>query len=167
MTDRPPFRQRPNLHLALTQTTGSPRGLYQNTPETTRSSTPFRTPVRTPSGTPFATTSYSPIASAALKAPSPYGGPTSFKPRRKSDPYYGRNRTLWLKRLLCSKPAFLLLLIAALVFWWFNGGRNELDVVKVSASGIGRDLLRERRMHEYQFFPATNLKIHVRPKLEA
>lgn len=161
MTDRPPFRQRPKLHLALTHMTGSPRGFYQSTPSSTPSTTPFRTPVRTPSGTPLATTSYSPLASAALKAPSPYGSPVSFRPRRKSNSYYGRNKRVPLKRLLSSKPACLLLMVAALALWWFNGGRKELDVVKISASDLGRDLLRERRMQDYQFFPATNPKIHV------
>ncbi|MCJ1278851.1 hypothetical protein MMC21_006670 [Puttea exsequens] len=55
---------------------------------------------------------------------------------------------------------FLLLLLFALVLWWFNGGSQEVDVVKLNASGLGKELLQERRMHDYQFYPATNPKIH-------
>lgn len=36
-----------------------------------------------------------------------------------------------------------------------------MNVVKLGASGLGRDFLHERRMHDYQFYPAANPKIHV------
>ncbi|KAG8528740.1 uncharacterized protein KY384_006427 [Bacidia gigantensis] len=47
-----------------------------------------------------------------------------------------------------------------LTIWWFNGGRQELDEVKLNAAGLGKGLLTERRMHNYQFYPVTNPKIH-------
>ena len=50
----------------------------------------------------------------------------------------------------------------ALTLWWFNGGSEELDVVKLSAAGLGKEFLKERRMGDFQFLPATNPKIHVR-----
>lgn len=52
-------------------------------------------------------------------------------------------------------------MIVALALWWFNGGSEEMNVVKLGASGLGKDFLHERRMHDYQFYPATNPKIHV------
>lgn len=51
-------------------------------------------------------------------------------------------------------------MIVALALWWFNGGSEEMNVVKLGASGLGKDFLHERRMHDYQFYPATNPKIH-------
>ena len=52
-------------------------------------------------------------------------------------------------------------MVFALTLWWFNGGSEELDVVKLGAAGLRKELLNERRMHDYQFYPATNPKIHV------
>lgn len=75
-----------------------------------------------------------------------------------------RSKVNWfrIKRIFSSKPLVLLLLVLALALWWFNGGSEDLDIVKLSASGLGKELMQERRMHDYQFYPATNPKIHVR-----
>lgn len=52
-------------------------------------------------------------------------------------------------------------MLIALSLWWFNGGSGELDIVKRGTAGLGKEFLYERRMHNYQFYPATNPKIHV------
>ena len=52
-------------------------------------------------------------------------------------------------------------MLIALSLWWFNGGSEELDIVKLGTAGLGKEFLYERRMHNYQFYPATNPKIHV------
>ncbi len=158
MSQQPPFRQRPNLHLALTQLTGSPRHAKQTTP----SSTPSSTPIPTPSGTPFAKTAYSPFRSAGLKPPTPYAGDPGFSFGRAEKPNSSSYRLLRIRRTLSSRPIWLLLMVVALTLWWFNGGSSELDIVKLSATGLGNEFFQERRMQDYQFYPATNPKIHVR-----
>ena len=157
MSQPQPFRQRPNLHLALTQLTGSPRHSSQFSP----SSTPLTSRLPTPSGTPFGTTSYSPFRSASLKLPSQYNSTTHLAPRRPSYSSHEKPHLFRFRRLLASKPIWLLLMFAALVFWWLNGGSEELDEVKLSAKGLGKDFLRDRRMQDFQFYPATNPKIHA------
>lgn len=52
-------------------------------------------------------------------------------------------------------------MVSALALWWYHGGSDEINAVKLGASSLGKEFMRERRMHEYQFFPATNPKIHV------
>ena len=47
------------------------------------------------------------------------------------------------------------------MIWLLHGGSRDLGVVRMSASDLGREFLLKRRMHEYQFYPATNPKIHV------
>ena len=158
MSQIPPFRQRPNLHLALTQLSGSPRHPSQ----LISGSTPVSSPVPTPGGTPFATTAYSPLRSAGLKIPTPYSSTPSFPARRFSISPHGDHLWFHVRRLLSSKPIWLTLLVAALTLWWFNGLSDEVDVVKLNAAGLGKELLQERRMQDYQFYPATNPKIHVR-----
>jgi hypothetical protein len=64
--------------------------------------------------------------------------------------------------VLNSKIFWLALLLGALVMWWQGGGADKLDIVKLSASGLGRELFPEGRTKDLQFFPATNPKIHVR-----
>lgn len=158
---QPPFRSRPNLRLALTDLTGSPRQSAQSTPPPTSR---FITPYPTPENTPFAKTAYSPYYSAGLKAPAIYGTPesfTSFTPRRASRSCYRNYNSYRFKRFFASKPAWLLLMVFALALWWINGGSEEINVVKFGASSLGKDFLQERRMHDYQFYPATNPKIHV------
>lgn len=157
---QPPLRNRPNLHLALTDLTGSPRQSAQSTPPPTSR---FITPYPTPGDTPFAKTAYSPYYSAGLKAPSIYETPESFTPRRTSTckSSYRNYNGYHLKRSFASKPVWLLLMVVALALWWFNGGSEEINVVKLGASSLGKEFLHERRMHGYQFYPTTNPKIHV------
>ena len=158
MSNPPPLRNRPNLHLGLAQLNGSPRQAGQGTLPTSSLSVPYRSPA----GTPFGRTAYSPFRSADLRPPTPYGAPSSFAPRPSSSSLYANRRWFRPTGAFYSKPLWLLLLFAVLTVWWFNGGSNELDVVKLGASGLGREFLNERRMHKYQFYPATNPKIHVR-----
>ena len=153
MSQAPPFRQRPNLHLALTPLTGSPRRPNQSTPSTT--------PLGTPGRTPLGTTAYSPFRSAGVKAPAPYSStpsPILRRPLHSSSDGYTWIR---IKRYLFSRPTGLFLMVLALTILWFNGGREEIDAVKMSARGFGKDILQEKRMQDFQFYPATNPKIHV------
>ena len=154
----PPLRNRPNLHLALTHLTGSPRQSAQSTPPPTSR---FITPYPTPGDTPFAKTAYSPYYSAGLKAPGIYDSLESFTPGRVNRSCYRNYNGYRCKRFFASKPVWLLLMVFALALWWFNGGSEEINVVKLGASSLGKDFLHERRMHDYQFYPATNPKIHV------
>ena len=86
-----------------------------------------------------------------------------FTPRRGDRPSLFDNYTLYrIRRVLSSKPLLFLLVLGALTFWWFHGGSNELDLVKLSASGLGREFFQDTRTQNLQFFPATNPKIHVR-----
>ncbi len=50
------------------------------------------------------------------------------------------------------------------MIWWFNGGRDEMDLVRDGAAGLKREFFAEGRTRGMQFFPATNPKIHVRSK---
>lgn len=54
-----------------------------------------------------------------------------------------------------------MLMLGALMLWWVNGGRDELDLVKLGATELGKELFQEERIRDLQFFPATNPKIHV------
>ena len=155
MSQAPPFRQRPNLHLALTQLTGSPRRPNQSTPSTT--------PLGTPGRTPLGTTAYSPFRSAGVKAPSPYSSTPSPILRRPLHSSYDGYTWIRIKKYIFSRPTGLFLMVLALTILWFNGGREEMDAVKMSARGFGKDVLQEKRMQDFQFYPATNPKIHVSP----
>ena len=163
MSHSAPFRQRPNLHLALAQSTGSPRQSSQSTQHRTPNATPVSTPNGTPLGpsTPFATTSYSPLRSAGQKLPTPYGSSLSLPPRRLSRTRRGQRKWLAGKRPFASRSLLLLVLFTTLLVWLLFGGRKGLHNVKWSATNLGRDYLLQRRMQDYQFYPATNPKIHV------
>ena len=52
-------------------------------------------------------------------------------------------------------------MVTALALWWYHGGSDDINAVKLGASSLSKEFMRERRMHDYQFFPATNPKIHV------
>ncbi|KAL9041369.1 MAG: hypothetical protein Q9214_004135 [Letrouitia sp. 1 TL-2023] len=147
-----PFRNRPNLHLALVQQTGSPRHLNTTASVSSRISTPFGTPT----GTPLAA-AYSPYRSANLKAPTPYG---SFSPRPTSG-FRRFVRSCWLmvKRALNRRPIWFMILLGFLMLWWFNGGRHEVDAVKMDAARLRRELLQDSITKDLQFFPASNPKI--------
>ena len=153
-----PLRNRPNLHLVSTNLTGSPRQSAQSTPTPTSR---FITPYPTPGDTPLGRTAYSPSYSAGLKASAIYESLEPFTPRRTNRPCYRRYDRYWLKRIITSRPFWLLLMVSAFALWWYHGGSDDISAVKLGASSLGKEFMRERRMHEYQFFPATNPKIHV------
>ena len=155
---QPPLRNRPNLHLASTDLTGSPRQSAQSTPTLTSR---FVTAYPTPGDSPCAKTVYSPYYSMGLKAPAIYETPDSFASRRTKGSCYRNYNRYWFKGVFASKPAWLLLMVFVPALWWLNRGSNEINVVKLRASSLGKEFVRERRMHDYQFFPATNPKIHV------
>ena len=159
MSQAPPLRSRPNLHLGLSKLTGSPRHPNQSTPP----ATPFFNPYPSPGDTPFAKTAYSPFSSAGLRAPHSYGSEDTTSPRVRGRPWYRNYARFRVRRVLASKPILLLSMLIALSFWWYNGGSGELDIVKRGTAGLGKEFLYERRMHNYQFYPATNPKIHVGP----
>ena len=164
MSQPPPFRQRPNLHLAFAPLTGFPKH-YINTEPTSRS----ETPVPTPTGTPLATTLYSPFALAGLKAPKvnsfsrsdSNGAAIPYKPWLHELPFYSKYSWFRVRRIFSSKPVWLFLMALALTLWWFSDGGHELDVVKLTASGFGKEFMQGRRMQDYQFYPASNPKIYV------
>ncbi|KAI4139823.1 MAG: hypothetical protein LQ341_004071 [Variospora aurantia] len=157
MASHRPFRTRPNLHLALTQQTGSPR----NPNATTSTSSRFSSPFSTPTTTPLATTSYTPSASAKFAAPSPYVPPMHFTPRQRHKyRHYGRAAWFKAKRILSNRTSWLLLTAILIVLWWVNGGREGFDTVKHGAAGLGRDIFRDGVVQNMQFFPPSNSKIH-------
>ncbi|KAL8855487.1 MAG: hypothetical protein Q9178_007869 [Gyalolechia marmorata] len=157
MDSRRPFRTRPNLHLTLTQQSGSPR----NTNAATAASSRFASPFRTPTASPLATNSYSPYESAKLKASSPQGSTVHFTPRQrhKYRRYY-RAALLTVKRMLLTRTTWLLATLLLTVVWWLNGGSEELGTVKLGAAGFGRDLFEDGVTQDMQFFPPSNPKIH-------
>ncbi|KAL8679832.1 MAG: hypothetical protein Q9186_003898 [Xanthomendoza sp. 1 TL-2023] len=158
MASQRPFRARPNLHLSLTQQTGSPRNPNRPVPTSSRFASPFGTPTNSP----LAITSYSPYQSAKLKAPSPYGGGAMhFTPRQKHKyRRYCRTALLTVKRVLITRTTWLLLVLVLTMFWWLNGGSEELGVTRVGAAGFGRDFFQDGVTQDMQFFPPSNPKIH-------
>ena len=154
-----PLRNRPNLHLASTDLNGSPRQAAQSTPTPTSR---FTTPYPTPGDTPFTRAAYSPYYSGGLKVPANYETPGSFMPRRTSRSCYPNYNGYRFRRVFARKAVwFLFMVFAFALWWWFNGGSQEINVVSLGARSLGKELLYERRMHKYQFYPATNPKIHV------
>ena len=145
----PPFRSRPKFHLTSTHSTGSPGNHNQSTP-TPRTIT-----------MPLAATVYSPFRSAGLKPPTPFGGPMQLTPPSPQKSKCRSNAGLRARRLLTSKIFWLALLFGTLIMWWRSGGADKLDIVRLSASELGRELFPEARTRDLQFFPATNPKIHV------
>ena len=146
-----PFRNRPNLHLSLSQLSGSPRATGSA--------------ARLSLGTPLATTTYSPFRSAGLKPPTPYGGPMTFAPRNERRRYYETHSWYRYKRILSSKSIWFLLALVALTVWWFHGGRDEISTARLDAKRLRKDLFSEGWTKDLQFFPASNPKIHVRKLL--
>ena len=157
MSQPPPLRSRPNLHIALTQLNGSPRQPGHTSAATGSLSVPYQSPA----GTPLAKTAYSPFRSAELKSPMPYGGQIPFPSVRSPRSSYANHRSFRIKRTLASKSTWLLLILLALTVWWLSGGSKKLDMARLGASDLGKKLLNEKRMRDYQFYPATNPNIHV------
>ncbi|KAL8728716.1 MAG: hypothetical protein Q9166_005203 [cf. Caloplaca sp. 2 TL-2023] len=158
MTSHRPFRSRPNLHLSLTQQTGSPCNPHAAAPTSSRFASPFGTPTTSP----LATTSNSPYESAKLKAPSPYGGAVPFTPRQKHKyRRHVRAALLTLKRMLSTRTTWFLVVLVTTIVWWFNGGSEGFGAVKLGSAGYGRDLFQDGITQDLQFFPPSNPKIHV------
>lgn len=155
MSQKSPFNHRPKLHLALPSLSGSPLNSVQNSP----SGTPFLSPIAPPN-TPFATTSYSPFRSAGLRPPTPYRGPVQFNPRRLRSSY-GNYTWFRIKRLLSSRALWIVIALLSLVWWWSNGGREDLEAMKIKSGGLGMELSTSDITKDLQFFPASNPKIHV------
>lgn len=153
MAQTPPFRNRPKLHIALSRPTGSPRNFGYQTPA---SSAPT-----TPNGTPFATTAYSPFRSAGLKPPTPYEGTINFKSKRGKEHYMDSYTKFRLKRMFTSRPLWLLVILAMMTFWWFQGTSRNDNIVRLDEKRLSKDLSSDGRTKGLQFFPATNPKIHV------
>ncbi|KAL8961647.1 MAG: hypothetical protein Q9193_001830 [Seirophora villosa] len=152
MASHRPFRTRPNLHLALTQQTGSPR----NPNAITSTSSRFSSPFNTPTDTPLATTSYSPSASAKFAPPSPYVGPMHFTPRQRHK-YRHYSRAAWFraKRILSNRTSWLLLMAFLIVLWWASGGSEGFDTIK---HGVYFDI---------RITNTTSLRLSLRNSLQA
>jgi len=146
MAHTPPFRNRPNLHLSLPSLAGLPMTSLQSTPGTT----------------PFNTTTCSPFRSADPKTPASQGGPLHFVPRRSSC-IYGRYGSSKPRRLLSGRAFLLGAVIFGLIYWWSNGGREDLEVAKLRSNSLKEELFAPEITKNLQFYPASNPKIHVRP----
>ncbi len=153
MAQTPPFRNRPNLYIALPRLTGSPRHPAYATPISSGTSTP--------NGTPFATTAYSPFRSAGLNPPAPYHTSRDTTPDREKSRYFDGYSWFRTKRLLSSRPLWFLFALLVLSLWWFHRRLQAPDVVQWKAHHLGKQHASEGRTKKLQFFPATNPKIHV------
>lgn len=150
MTQTPPLGGRSKLPVTLTQLTGSPGELSKSA----KSFSAFSVP--------GAKTNYSPFRSAGLQPPTLYVRSMQFTPRRAAKSRdYGTYTRLRLGYILTSRPLWFFLLFAALMMWWFHGGRDEMDLVRDGATQLSREFFSEERTRSLQFFPATNPKIHV------
>lgn len=150
MAQTPPFRNRPKSQLEFARLTGSPSYPGQSDQTTSLLSTPQNI------------IAYSPFRSAGIRPPAQYEVPVQFAPKwTQKLKYYTRHSSFPIRRLLSSKPLWLVLMIGALSLWCFQGGRDELDLVKLRANGFGNELFREERTRNLQFFPAENPKIHA------
>lgn len=146
MAHAPSFRNRPNLHLSLTSLAGLPMSSWQSTPATT----------------PLNTTTYSPVRSVDLKTPASEGGLPQFGPRRSSS-IHGRYGFYKPRRLLSGRALLLGAVLLGLIYWWSNGGREDLEVAKLRSNSLTEELFAPEITKNLQFHPASNPKIHVRP----
>ncbi len=65
-----------------------------------------------------------------------------------------------LQYLLSKRLVWFVLVFVGLIWWWGNGGKEDLEVVKMKSAGIKKGLF-ETMMKDLQFYPASNPKIHV------
>lgn len=149
MSRAPPFRPRPSLHLALTPLTGSPRH------QSDQPATPMRYPSFSSDGTPLARTPYSPFKSIDLKSPSPFAC-------RAPQTWRGMQTGFKAKRLCTNKAVWLCLFLLATMLWMIRGRNGRLRSTETKVDELGTEILDDRKMQDYQFFPASNPKIHVR-----
>ncbi|KAI9823418.1 MAG: hypothetical protein M1832_002428 [Thelocarpon impressellum] len=143
MARTPPFRNRPNLRLALTSVASSPTVSRYGSPTLT----------------PLGSTSYSPLRSANLAPPTPYGGPVQFAPKS-SRAARGRHYASVIRRVLSRRILWLAIVVASLIWWWGNGGRNELESVRLASGAFGKDIFGPDITKGRQFYPASNPKVH-------
>lgn len=151
----PPFRSRPNLRLSLTP-------LFA-TPSPSTQSTPFPSP----SSTPSIRTKYSPFRSAGLKPPNssvsllPHAS-TSLKQEARSK--YRDSTSFRIRRVLASRLLLCLLSFIGLLWWLSKGWKEELQIVRMSATefGLGTQVFQLEATKDLQFFPAANPNIHAR-----
>lgn len=153
MSQTPPFRPRPRLHIALSHLTGSPRHPGY--------ATPYSSAASTPNGTPLATTAYSPFRSAGLKPPTPYHLSRQPTPEYEKGRYFESYTWYRAKRMLGSRPLWFLLALLALIGWWSSSRTRGADIVQLRANRWGKEHRSEGPTKDLQFFPATNPKIHV------
>ena len=160
MSQTPPFRSRPNLHLSLSTPLIA-------TASQTSHDVPIATSFSASRVRPFAasTTIYSPFRSASLRPPTPYGDSTHLSPKRSHVPAFLRLGNNWSRyRRVFNGRLLVLLLLLCGIMWWAGGGlEKELEIIRLGASEIG---LGDQRFHveitkDLQFFPAANPKIHV------
>lgn len=150
MAQTPPFRSRPRLHIELAKLTGSPGYPGQSNPTNSSLSTPRNVTI------------YSPFRSAGIKPPAPHEEPIQFAQGRSLRPgHYFKYSWCRLKRLALSRILWLILAIGMSLLWWFSGGRDELDLVKLGSNRLSHDLFQEERTRNLHFIPASNPKIHV------
>ena len=84
-----------------------------------------------------------------------------FTPRNGGRRYMDSYSWYRIKRVLNSKPLWIMLALVALSLWWFHSGRDDLTMARLEAKRLGKDLFTEGITKDLQFFPATNPKIHV------
>ena len=145
MSRTPPFRSRPNLHLTLTPLAGSPVPSLQSTPNTT----------------PYSTTKDSSFHFAGLKRPPTPSSPAQ-SARKPSSSAYTSYMICRPSRVLSTRGLLLIAVCFGLILWWSNGGREDIEVVRLRSSGLKKNLFAPEITKGLQFFPASNPKIHVR-----
>jgi hypothetical protein len=144
MSRTPTYHRRQTFHLPLSNLDNPLTSGQKNT----QPNSPFGAP-------------YSPYRSAELKPPTPYGGPMRFAPRgsywRAAKATAGK-----LQYLLSKRPFWFVIVFLGLLWWWGNGGKEDLELVKVKSAGIKNELFAPQLTRGFQFYPASNPKIHVR-----
>jgi hypothetical protein len=73
-----------------------------------------------------------------------------------------RNTLGRLQYLLSKRLAWFLIVFLGLMWWWGNGGKDDLEIVRVKSAGFKNELFASEITRDLQFFPASNPKIHVR-----
>lgn len=144
MSQTPPFRIRPDLHLNLIPTEASPL--------TSR----YTSPILTSS----ATNVYSPFHSASLRIQTPYGTPVQFSPKasRWACGSYGCGR---LRRVLTSRVVWFVIVIFGLICWWTVGEKPSSQTTRPKTRNSTKDILEPDPTRGLRFFPASNPKIQV------
>lgn len=117
------------------------------------SHSPSSSPI-TGSGTTFApglSRKSSSHAASLLPSPGSYDG--------KSQSLFGSRNWYKFRRLMSRPLPWVIIIILALIVWWSNGARQELDRPEVQRKL--RELFPPEVTADMQFYPASNNKIHV------